>query len=816
MAKDDWEDLPLEPVKAKAPVDDWSDLPLPSTKTEAPEESSFLRSAKETGEGLLRGAEQGATLGFADELGAFLENYRMRSELERMGLDPNKLNAKAQAEKAKQEEATLQANREEYRKAQEAAPIAYGAAQIGGAVATGMATGGLGAGGGLARQSAMSALEGGLTGYGSSEAKTLEQALPEIATGTVLGGIAPAAGKYVLAPAAKMAMAPVKAGVSVAKKTLKDLGEAEIFKDIGKGFKYGEQKGTTLFSEKPAEEASQKLQSALEEGLGVVSKAKQEALEATKRADELIASKTKDAQKKIEQELASVDALEKQNKKLLQQEKQVFESGKTQDINRLNKQADKNARDLANKYSTLYRSLGSTRAKIVEELDKQGVKVDTLPFEENLRRLFGDITTDENTGRAVFSNMKNINAADTQKVGTILDSIRQYQGEIPYSKIEELKDILQKYAYGRGGLTDESKIAVKSLYDSMNESINTSLKNQGLDNVVTNLEQINKGFRTLYKAQDIGFEKLGAEELISGTGYQKFSRQVGSEQYTPQFGEQKEKLLANIQELMQSPAISAQQKQELQAVLDQATRTSRELTETEARQFTKELEQIQKPSTTVDREAITKEVMESPEMQASQQKMAQVQNVEQVFGDLLTKGTKEARLPSRALTTAEVAGADKYAAKIAELNRAKEAIKNLAPENADELIKKIDDAIEEVGFMSRTGRSVPIGDITSQATGGPRALAVKGASFAGAAKKELKDQIKQATPEGLKAAARTIRNLSSGLGKQGAKAGATTREAFAQMLDKAADNPDKIARQATMFMLLQDPKYREITEENNE
>lgn len=812
-AEDDWEELPLEQSTrtTASQKDDWEEVPQE-------EEASFGKSLAETGTGLLRGAEQGATLGFADELGAFIDRKIMENELGKMGLESDQLNAKAQAEKAKQEQDILEANRAEYKAAQEAAPIAYGTGQLAGSVATGMATGGLGAGGGIARQSLVSAAEGGLTGYGASEAKTLGEALPEIATGTVVGGLAPAAGKYVLAPAAKMAMAPVKAVGKSIKNVVGDIGEAEIFKDIKKGFNYGEQKGTTLFSEKPAEEASQKLQGALEEGLGVVSKAKQEALEATKQADEIIAAKTKDAQKKIEQEIANVDALEQQNKKLLQQEKQVFESGKSSDINRLNKEVDKNARELSNKYGTLYKSLGSTRKKIVEELDKQGVKVDTLPFEENLRRLFGDITTDENTGRAVFSNMKNINAADTQKVGSILDSIRQYQGEIPYSKIEELKDILQKYAYGRGGLTDESKIAVKSLYDSMNESINTSLKNQGLENVVTNLEQINKGFRTLYKAQDIGFEKLGAEELISGTGYQKFSRQVGSEQYTPQFGEQKERLLANIQELMQSSAVSAQQKQELQAVLDQATKTSKELTETEAKQFTKELEQIQQPSKAIDKEAITQEVMGSPEMQSAQQKMAQVQNVEQVFGDLLTRGTKEARLPSKALATAEVAGADKYASKIAELNKAKEAIKNLAPENADELIKKIDDAIEEVGFMSRTGRSIPIGDITSQATGGPRALAVKGASALGVAKRELKEQIKQATPEGLKAAARALRSGASGISKQGAKVGSTTKEAFAQMLDKASENPDKIARAATIYMLLQDPKYREITEskETNE
>jgi hypothetical protein len=809
-AKDDWEELPLE-SSTKAPAsqdDDWEEVPQV-------EEKSFGQSLSETGTGLLRGAEQGATLGFADELGSWLENYKMKQELERMGLSQDTLNQKALEEQAKQEKANLEATRQEYRAAQEAAPIAFGAGQIGGGIATGMATGGLGAGTGLVKQGVISGIEGGLTGYGASEAETLGEALPEIATGAALGAVAPAAGKYVLAPAGKLAMAPVKAAGKAVKNIASDIGQAEIFKDIKKGFEFGAKKGHSLFSEAPALEASQQLEESLGQGVGVVSAAKKQSMDIAAQAEKEVLENTKAAQEKIEQQLTDVDALETANKKLLKEQQQAFEVGKASKVSKLNKQADVNAKKLADKYNTLYSSLGSSRKQIVQTLDQQGVKVDTLPFEEEISRLFGKVTTDENTGNTVFSNMRNINAADTTKLSSILDDIRKFQGEIPYSKVEELRDILQKYAYGRGGVTDESKIALKSLYAAMNDSIDNSLKQQGFGETAARLGEINQGFRTLYRGQGVGLEKLGAEDLISGTGYQKFARQAGDEGYTPQFGEQKERISANIEEILQSPAIPEAQKQELRQALEQAKTTSKQLVGTEAEKFAGQLPEVPRPVTTVDQEAIRAQTMANPEYAQAAKNMEQVKDVEQTFGDVLTKGTKEPRLASKVLATAEQAGTDKFAGKIRDIDSLKKAIKVLDPENADKIIAGIDKSVEEAGFISRVNRGAPIGDISSQATGGPRALAVKGASALGVAKKQLKDEISKATPESLRSAAKMIRdNVAKPVAGAVKQAGKVTSDAFAEMLEKASANPDKIARQATIYQLLQNPTYRELTEEN--
>jgi hypothetical protein len=821
----DLEPLDLEPLESSNKLDL---EPLDLEPVE--EEKSFLQSAKETGTGLLRGAEQGATLGFADELGTMIENYRLKKELERMGLDQDTLNTKAQSELAKQEKANLEGTRQEYRAAQEAAPIAYGTGQLGGAVATGMATAPLAGAGSLARLSALGATEGAVTGYGTSEAETLEGALPEIATGAAFGALAPGAAKA-LAPVGRMALAPVKAVGRTAKKVLSDLGEAEVFKDVKRGFEYGTKKGQTLFSEQPAREAGEQLEKTLGDTLGVVSGAKKTALETTEKAQQEILERTKaaeaemlaasqKAQEKVAKDLAAAEAAEQANKKLVQEQKIAFEKGKQSTVSSLNKKVDQSARTLADKYANLYNSLGTSRKAVVAGLEQQGVKVDTLPFEEQLTKMFGNLTTDER-GLTTFSNMRNINAIDTQKISSILDDVRKFQGEIPYSKVEELKDLLQKYAYGRGGLTDESKRSMKALYDSMNKSIDASLKAQGLEESAKRLNEINKGFRTLYKAQDIGLEKLAPDELISGTGYQKLARQVGSEDYTPQFGEQKERMLANIEELLASPAVSEEQKQALRQALEEAKSTSQKLVGAEAETFTPNIPEVQKPAPLdknmfkVDEEAIRKEVLATPEVAAADKAMAQVKDVEQVFGDVLTRGTKEARLPSKALTTAEVAGTDQYAAKLKELESLRKAVTELDPEKAAQVLPELDKAIEEIGFLTRTGRSVPIGDLTTQATGGIRALAVKGASALGATKMAIKEEIKKATPDSLKNVAKFIRSSTQKAGEAGAKTGQQTREVFAQMLDKAADNPDKIARSATVFMLLQDPKYREIMDEEN-
>jgi hypothetical protein len=249
-----------------------------------------------------------------------------------------------------------------------------------------------------------------------------------------------------------------------------------------------------------------------------------------------------------------------------------------------------------------------------------------------------------------------------------------------------------------------------------------------------------------------------------------------------------------------------EEKAGLRSVLSEGEDVAKQLREAEAAKFTA-------PEELVDQDIISQRVMGTPEVQAAEQAMEQVKNVEQVFGDVLKRGTKETRTPSKAFTTAEIAGTDQYIAKLKDLEEMKTAISKLDPEKAKEVLPKLDAAIEEIGLLTRVGRASPIGDMKTQALGGVKQLAIKGASSLGYGKARIAEEVRKATPESLKAIAQQVRT-GAGLAYKGvSKAGATTREAFAAMLDKAAENPDKVARNATLYMLLQDPKYREITEE---
>jgi hypothetical protein len=191
--KDDWEDLPLESSAVVDTTDDWEDVQT---------EPSELESAG-------RGLAQGATFGFADEVAGAGEKVGMWLQ----GL----MNNQDLTEESKKKYADLVSKsytqgRDEYRAADKAAaeanPLSYGAGQLTGGVASGLATGGAGLG--------SMATQGAVQGLGSSEADLTE--------GDVLG-----AGKDVLLGGAIGAGAGLLGKVPVKSLTSK------ISKYLGKG-----------------------------------------------------------------------------------------------------------------------------------------------------------------------------------------------------------------------------------------------------------------------------------------------------------------------------------------------------------------------------------------------------------------------------------------------------------------------------------------------------------------------------------------------------------------------------------------------------
>lgn len=130
----------------------------------------------------LRGAAQGATLGFADELTGAGE-----AALDRlMG---------AHADIVSLYKQHRDESRAKYKAAQEANPTAYGAGELGGGLATALVPG-LGAGGVLAQGAKMAAL-GAASGLGHSEAEDARGLIGDAAVSGLVGGAAGAGGALI-------------------------------------------------------------------------------------------------------------------------------------------------------------------------------------------------------------------------------------------------------------------------------------------------------------------------------------------------------------------------------------------------------------------------------------------------------------------------------------------------------------------------------------------------------------------------------------------------------------------------------------------
>lgn len=156
-------------------------------------------------ESLGRGAVQGATLGFGDEITGAGKSA-VQSLLESLNLTPDdKLSFE---QKYDNERDITRANN---KAAEDANPWTYGGGNIAGAVGTGLLAGGAGvvakgagalgltglesaaASGGLGALSTVGAGEGALMGLGSSNADNLKDQLIDTGTGAAIGGLAPVA-----------------------------------------------------------------------------------------------------------------------------------------------------------------------------------------------------------------------------------------------------------------------------------------------------------------------------------------------------------------------------------------------------------------------------------------------------------------------------------------------------------------------------------------------------------------------------------------------------------------------------------------------
>jgi len=237
MAKKD--DLFAPPTELELSNDD---LFAPPSELELAQEDE----APSTLETVARGAGQGATMGFLDELMAALKASGGASPSQVVA-DPKKAMQK-EREMMKSYEQELAKEREATAKVREDSPWLYGGSEVLG----GLVTGGIGAVGNLAkgatlgtkvaRGAAQGAVQGGLSGAGYSEAQDVGELAQDVAIGTGIGTVAggglPVAGRGVSKVTSKLT------------EGAKDL--AEKAPTLAKPFQFASKYGLTTQKERQA------------------------------------------------------------------------------------------------------------------------------------------------------------------------------------------------------------------------------------------------------------------------------------------------------------------------------------------------------------------------------------------------------------------------------------------------------------------------------------------------------------------------------------------------------------------------------------
>lgn len=203
-------------------------------------------------ESALAGLEQGLSFGAIDELLGKVESWSTAQELKKMGLEAENLSPEAKKLAEQQSyENVRDRYRQEYEQAQEANPLTYGAAMIGGGIATGGLTSAAAKGLGIGSNLAINALEGAAIGAGVSEQETLGGIAQDAAKGALGGAILSktlpktltagqsTTGKLIQRPLYGAASgAALMGGMSQGDVTTEQ-GREELVEDIGTGAKYG-------------------------------------------------------------------------------------------------------------------------------------------------------------------------------------------------------------------------------------------------------------------------------------------------------------------------------------------------------------------------------------------------------------------------------------------------------------------------------------------------------------------------------------------------------------------------------------------------
>jgi hypothetical protein len=447
-------------------------------------------------ESFLRGAAQGASFGLADEIAGAAGALKDVAFTDKTLADLPELYTEERDE-----------SRQAFKASEEANPKTAFLGNVAGGLASTLATGGataLAKGGALGAKgiAALGAAEGAAAGFGYSEGDTAGEIVRDTATGAVLGGVLPGAvgkvgtgnvvagglGAYggsqlineddsLLEKAAKIG-GGATAGI-LAKYGLQGASNAISRSNIGtragKQFDLGQQGGNILDPEQQVQvqkEAYKKLDdlgNAIVEGKKVT----EEGIEAAKKQAELR------VQEQVAKHNENIDLARKELEDLLQksrqQTRQVLEQGKEAGIKQANEKLEKEAVNLAQKINKTRDGLTKEYGRITKN---SNVKLDFSDEIDQLRTSLGNYKV----------NLRPDQAAQLDAISGNLDS--WFAKKLDPEQFKGLKQFIYQTAKN---LPNEQRRLFLEVYTSIDNKIGEN---------IPELKGINNSFKNLFLLED--------------------------------------------------------------------------------------------------------------------------------------------------------------------------------------------------------------------------------------------------------------------------------------------------------------------------
>ncbi len=759
-----------------------------------------------------KGIQQGATVGFADEIGAFSGAIGSKFGGDKRPFSERYYDA-------------LEQIRQDYKRAEELNPKASFAGNLlGGGLTAAVPLGAAskvatGLGPKLAALAKTGGKVGAVTGLGTSEAKLLDPSLQDIGQaaldtsigaglgaglGAGVGGLAEGVIIPAVKSAAKMAQPIIEptlnkvgslaqpitqATKSVAKRI--PFVDPEYKSDIIRGIEMGQR------------------------GLRIGDDVSQELAEQT----------AKQTSKDVAKEVANIQKLagaERTNvaKKAQTELQQGFDDATKAHMLAQQKLAEQNARELAEVVKASRQTLKeateavkgggkklsafveANRIKAGESLESSYNKLDDIGFKYNPVNDIAELSNQ-------VLNATRDNPTLQNQATSMLNALSSLNKQLDATGVKGLRKTIQDFAYSADPYL--GKLAKQALI-KLNSNVSNAAELAGQSEVAQTIQAANKAYSTVFQLEDI-VGRSKPEKAISTV--QKLSQDMGK----AGLSERNERLLSLMNKLdPEAGQALGQELQQLSGQLGNASKQTQEkainqLVEQRMQQYTQANPQINIPKPKAPtRKDLTIKSQQLIEQDPSLKSRLQLEK------DLTAETGLQREVPSlgedELATAPELAarlkGASIKNAPVTELeaqDRLTRLMKKASPERGEQLLQKSKEAQKDLRLMQQTTGTEALGGITQQVLGRVGNIGIKAANalgYVGGKGETLGTKLGKASTESLNEVAKLL-----------ATDNRPEYQYFSKMLANAA-NQEGMGRNAGLYLLSQNPQFRQILTPNVE